>query len=402
MVNFIVILILYCYVNGSLGSSNEENPINDILPEDGRFNFTQLARKYGHHAMEYKVTTKDGYILGLFRIRGKYRRKKNKLPVLLMHGIADSSDAWLLRGNFSLGITLANSGYDLWFGNIRGNKYSRNHVRLNPDKDVQFWDFSFHENGYYDLPAIIDRVLNETGFKKLNAIGFSQGNTIFYVLCSTRPEYNSKINVMMALAPICYIQNVQSPLSFFISISSALYDVLSALGINEVANDNSLFNTYEKIICTLPQLGYDICVKKIMFPFTGHDSEELEPSFLSVLVGHFPTSTALKTLYHFAQVGYRRIFGQFNYGNAGNLENYNSTIPPVYDLNLITTKIVLYVCLNDKISTVDDVKILRSKLPNVVRYIVSPRWLCNHIDHVWGKHMYDYLFPYVYQVLESY
>jgi len=33
----------------------------------------------------------------------------------------------------------ANKGYDVWFGNSRGNKYSRSHTTYNPDKNKEYW-----------------------------------------------------------------------------------------------------------------------------------------------------------------------------------------------------------------------------------------------------------------------
>lgn len=96
-------------------------------------------------------------------------------------------------------------------GNSRGTTQSRAHVNLTTD-DPLFWNFSFNEIGLYDLPAIIDYILNETGEKKLNYIGHSQGTSILFVLLSERPEYNDKINKFIAYAPIAYVGNVQSPI----------------------------------------------------------------------------------------------------------------------------------------------------------------------------------------------
>jgi lysosomal acid lipase/cholesteryl ester hydrolase len=45
----------------------------------------------------------------------------------------------------------------VWLGNIRGNTYSRRHVQYNND-DEKYWDFSWDEMGYYDIPAQIDYI----------------------------------------------------------------------------------------------------------------------------------------------------------------------------------------------------------------------------------------------------
>lgn len=72
------------------------------------------------------------------------------------------------------GYYLYDNGYDVWMGNARGNRYSRNHTSLNPNSDGQFWNFSWHEIGMYDLPAMINYVLEETNFEKLGYFGHSQ------------------------------------------------------------------------------------------------------------------------------------------------------------------------------------------------------------------------------------
>lgn len=73
----------------------------------------------------------------------------------------------------------------------------------------------------HDLSAMIDYILYQTGQKQLFYIGFSQGTTQFFVLMSLRPEYNKKIKLMSALAPVAYtghIGGILRPLSFFANL----------------------------------------------------------------------------------------------------------------------------------------------------------------------------------------
>lgn len=101
-------------------------------------------------------------------------------------------------------------------GNTRGNTYSKNHTTLSPHKGP-FWNFSWEEMGIIDLPAMIDYVLEQTGQNNLYYIGHSQGTTIFFVMASEKPEYNSKIKAMFSLAPIAFTSHMTSPLLQIIS-----------------------------------------------------------------------------------------------------------------------------------------------------------------------------------------
>lgn len=99
-------------------------------------------------------------------------------------------------------------------GNARGNKYSKRHLELymNIEKDkAKFWEFSLHETGVLDLPSMIDYILELTGKDKIYYIGHSTGATAFFILCSEKPEYNDKIEMMFALAPVAFMSNIKSP-----------------------------------------------------------------------------------------------------------------------------------------------------------------------------------------------
>jgi hypothetical protein len=111
------------------------------------------------------VTTDDGYILTMFRVR--HQETPDGAPaILLQHGLIDTADCWIMNhADESPGFVLANEGYDVWFGNSRGNRNSRAHVSLNisiPEEKAQFYDYTWKEMGDFDAPAQIDFVRNMT------------------------------------------------------------------------------------------------------------------------------------------------------------------------------------------------------------------------------------------------
>ncbi|CAH0715863.1 unnamed protein product, partial [Brenthis ino] len=395
IINFAPILVATC----ALSSDGLEHIdlLDLLLPEDAKLNFTQVSAKYGHTPEQYEVITEDGYILTLFRLRGR-----SPSPVFLQHGILDSTDTWLLRGPNSLGITLANNGYDVWMGNSRGNRYSRRHISLNPDVDAKFWDFSFNEIGYYDLPAFIDKILNETGASSISAIAHSQGTTAFFVLGSTKPEYNIKINVMIALAPVCYLHHSPPPIATFIKLKSVVENFFDAFNIHEFLGDNLKPTEILRKLCGIPVLGYEVCVLGLYSSFTGYDPLEIGPSFFRIINSHFPAGTSAKSLDHYLQVGYRKTFAPFDYGDEGNRVIYNSSVPPPYALSNVTFPTGLLAARNDYLSTLPDVALLKQQLGNVVYYLVNPRLLFNHVDHTWGRRMPVFLFPYIFKLLRIY
>lgn len=63
---------------------------------------------------------------------------------------------------------------------------------------------SVDEMGAYDLPAVIDHVVNTTGQSGLAYIGHSLGTTMMYVMASRRPEYVHRVRLMVGLAPAAF------------------------------------------------------------------------------------------------------------------------------------------------------------------------------------------------------
>ena len=132
------------------------------LHPDSTKSFVELSKTYGYPLEEHFITTKDGYILRFFRIQRKNQPKivQYKPVLYIQHGLADSSDNFIInREEWAPAFYFANKNFDVWLGNSRGNKHSRNHTSLNPDKDKKFWDFSFDDLVAYDLPASFEYIV---------------------------------------------------------------------------------------------------------------------------------------------------------------------------------------------------------------------------------------------------
>lgn len=72
--------------------------------------------------------------------------------------------------------------------------------------------YSWHEMGHYDLPATIDYMLLATGYQQILFVGHSMGNTVFFVMCTSKPKYNIKVEHMIALGPTVFLGNISTPL----------------------------------------------------------------------------------------------------------------------------------------------------------------------------------------------
>ncbi|WYZ34490.1 hypothetical protein EsH8_I_000766 [Colletotrichum jinshuiense] len=189
------------------------------------------ARRVGLDVEEITVQTEDGFLIELWHVydpkeytrmseddrsdRGpdiftasknklKDPSQKRKFPVLLIHGLLQSSGAYCTNDENSLAFYLCKSGYDVWLGNNRcGFKPKHTSLKYN---DPRMWCWNIRQMGVFDLPALTSRVLYETGFEKIGLICHSQGTTQTLVALAKeqRPELGEKLTVFCALAPAAY------------------------------------------------------------------------------------------------------------------------------------------------------------------------------------------------------
>jgi len=103
---------------------------------------------------------------------------------------------------------LASIGYDVWLTNIRGNKYSQEHVKLNPKKDYEFWTFSWDHFAKYDLPAMVNYVKQITQKDKVYYVGHSQGTLQMWIKLSMEPAFQNNIKAFFGLGPVLFAKHI--------------------------------------------------------------------------------------------------------------------------------------------------------------------------------------------------
>ncbi|XP_046599064.1 uncharacterized protein LOC107221024 [Neodiprion lecontei] len=349
--------------------------------------FLGLVKQYHYPAEEHNVTTIDGYNLRFHRIPGSARSSlvKKKPVVFVQHGLFASSDSWVLMGpGRDLAYLLVDAGYDVWMLNVRGNRYSRRHLSLSPNRP-EFWHFSWHENGVYDMTATIDYMLAITGVPKVTVIGHSMGCTIAAVLLSVLPEYNRKVDLVVALAPvITWTAQYRGPLTLGLRFAKRAFDSIRRLGVEEILPLRESTSQLFSGVCRSPSIR-EMC-KWIIFLLAGSaDPEQLDSAIVPSLLEHYPAGTSLNTIEHYWQNIANESFREFDYGYGRNYVRYGSDIPPEYPLHKITVPVLIYYGVNDPLAQPPDIRALEERLPNVVATKAVPWPFFNHFDFVLSK-----------------
>lgn len=208
----------------------------------------------------------------MHRIPKSYSSKNS---VLLLHGLLSCGGQWVANGNKSLAFMLSEAGYDVWILNHRGTSLSKKH-RYHTYNSSQYWNFSFHELGYYDVVAAIDYILNKQKKEKLHVIAHSQGVAAFLAGIILRPEYNRKIISS-------YIFNAAVFLHHLYEIPSAIAHNIVQLEherkMNVAPVRNSLFIHLLQQFCQQPLVGV-ICTGFLLELFGGNSRQvEIPVSF---------------------------------------------------------------------------------------------------------------------------
>ncbi|XP_015782068.1 lipase 1 isoform X2 [Tetranychus urticae] len=386
---------------------------------DDTVDAAEIIESRGFKSEVHTIVTQDGYILTNFRIVHPLSKNINSKPILLQSGLFGSGDDFIVtspngfldesminlrdspesidykRQGSNLGFLLANLGYDVWLTNFRGNYYSRNHTKFDPDSS-EFWSTNFDEMATIDLPTIIDYVLDETKKETVGYIGVSRGGTTMFALLSDKPEYADKVKPFIALAPAVFIgRSYPRWVRPFIEnnfLTSLLLDHPSECLPRRISKR---LRSWTKI----PMVNAIFAMIKPSLNLIFRVNESRAEVYLS----HYPAGAPCWDIVHYGQFasnGFRKL----DFGEKLNLVKYGTSEPPEYHLGKIRSNdIVIINSVGDRIVHPDNiVKLVNNLNVKPKKWIVINQTDFRHGNFVHSDGTHVNFFSYIFQILAGY
>lgn len=347
-----------------------------------------LIHPAGYPCSEHTVETRDGYLLALQRVSSSTGNisKQGGPPVLLQHGLFLGGDVWFLDSpEQSLGFILADHGFDVWVGNVRGTRWSHGHISLS-EKDKDFWDWSWQELALHDLADMI-RYINSITKSKIFVVGHSQG-TIMSLAAFTQPDIVEMVEAAALLCPISYLGHITAP---FVRrmVNMHLDQMILAMGIHELNFRSNWGISLMDSICD----GHVDC-NDLLTSITGKNCC-FNNSRVDFYLEYEPHPSSSKNLRHLFQMIRKGTFSKYDYGLFKNLKLYGQSKPPVFDLGHIPKSLPLWMAYGgkDDLADVNDVQHTLKELESKPELLYLENY--GHIDFILSinakKDIYDHI-----------
>ena len=79
-------------------------------------------------------------------------------------------------------------GFDVWTCSFRGPEYNQGHVSLSPDS-FEYWNFSFNEQGLYDMPAAVDYIFKQGSGQKIYVFNSSAAASLLWIAMDSDNDF---------------------------------------------------------------------------------------------------------------------------------------------------------------------------------------------------------------------
>lgn len=380
----------------------------------------QILKLRGYHTETHYARTKDGYYLHVVRvINPLIKSRQLKRPVIFNHGLLESSSIWLInsrdvspvdhqctvlneqmpilnRTSFINGpMMLANHGYDVWLMSMRGTDFSIRHDYLSP-KDKLFWNYSLDDFALGDVPTVVDYVRHMTGAPKVGYVGHSQATFSVFGLLSARPHYADRIEPVVALAPVAYMEHITSlaRLIFLAAVDGTDIDTHGPF-----PRDAKRMRHLLGELCGARHTVVDGSCQMVNLLVSGKGKTGIVRGYWSQI----PFSSSMKVLRHFGQLVKYKRFMMHDYGQTVNMKLYGRPSSPSYPIARIRSKsLCLFSTKSDALSPPQDVAHFTSQLTVPLFKNIYINKDFNHFDLIIDEQAGELVFFPMLKILEHF
>ncbi|XP_030758511.1 lipase member K-like [Sitophilus oryzae] len=358
---------------------------NCRIDKDLNVSVSEIARNHGFILEKHTVETDDLYQLSTYRLKKIDKDYGNK-TIFLQHGLMADFTSFIINGNNSIAFFFGNLDYDVWLGNYRDTEYC-GHKYLKRS-DPKYWEFSFDENGFYDLSANFKYIYQKVN-KKIIYIGHSMGGTGMGVYASSKnKEAQQFIEQAIVVCPIFHIKHRKLSLFSELSPFTMLGVELSKLANYRVlVPEDSVPYRFITDFCmsSLNILRLCLLMSGIGSGPIKFDADRIPFVLKALKNGNY------KSITQYVQYGRSGEFRKFDHGKKKNMALYNSTVPPPYNLSNILIPMTLIYGQTDNMANKEDViyDYNNFKKDNWEIYGIP----YNHIDLLVSRNVVDQFYP---------
>ncbi|WBW71317.1 triglyceride lipase-cholesterol esterase [Schizosaccharomyces osmophilus] len=352
---------------------------NEVYQMTAARDTVDLCQLHGYDLEEHFVRTSDGYLLCLQRVyKAEEQESLSKLaykpPVLFIHGLLMNSEIWVcnIKREDSIPFALVDQGYDVWLGNLRGNKYSKKNVKYGSESR-EFWNFTLDSIAIFDIPSIVKYILSVNKSDSVAFVGFSQG-------------------AIMALAALSIDNELRKSVRAFIALSPAIFPKkYSSKTVYSIINSNSqllylLFGTHSMLASTIfwQAVLYPPVFSKIVDSclryFMDWNGKNISEEQKIVGYSHLYSFTSVKCFVHWAQIMKNKVLQMYD-DSPGIKPSYYTNLNRIarYPIENIRVPIIMIYGSDDNMVNIDA---LRSCLPPLSQCIQIPHY--EHLDMLIG------------------
>ncbi|GAB6018520.1 hypothetical protein CHUAL_000217 [Chamberlinius hualienensis] len=372
--------VLENFVEGLVSHGQPQYP---VLPE-ATLTALEIIEFHGYKGEVHDVVTSDGYIIEVHRLRSPYclyspvKGSGNGHPVFIQHGVLSNSGSWLINGKAdSLAFVLADDCYDVWLGNLRGNRYARRHKHLAP-KDPEFWDFT----------------------TKLSIVAHSMGTTLTMLMLAGQQEYNNKVDLVILQSPVMFGRFLKNPLRVILNHMDFFTKLVNNFGFREFPPFMEVLRPLSINLCT--QYPMNIVCEALINMIGGYDDYLMDKGRMHLFFGHYDTSSWTLGRHYGQILTSTSSPKRFDRGPSLNMAKYGKLEPPEYKLKQVTVPVVMFSGYMDLYVDKKDMERLASHLSNVkLMEEVEPE-LWSHQDFVIGVNLTKFHNKRLIQVLQKF